>query len=236
MLPVRSYSVRAKRRNREAAASFRKNQATRRKPITGAAAAGTSGAAHAPARRTVSAGATVPSESAKASSPSGKSVSSEPGVLSKEISKIETVMEEPEDGKEEGEEEEKKEEEEGGVLKKEGEPTTEGEGPPVEKTHVKFEEEPDQKENDDGDDKKWVGAWFVCWCCVVCSYRCSQVCFTVKYLSTRERLSKTFSFIKPKRSDTYCDQEDKNFGEQIFLLKDQNLGYGLGLGAILFKN
>ncbi|KAG8186471.1 hypothetical protein JTE90_009230 [Oedothorax gibbosus] len=94
MLPVRSYSVRMKRRNREAAASFRKNTA-RRKVGTAVGAASTSTASHVLARRTVSAGSALPSEAKPApSSPSTKSVSSEPGISTTKDLKFETVLEE----------------------------------------------------------------------------------------------------------------------------------------------
>lgn len=110
MLPVRSYSVRMKRRNREAAASFRKNTARRKVGTTS-----TAPASHVPVRKTVSAGSTLPSEASKPAprSPSSKSISSEPGISTTKDLKFETLLEEDEvEDKEE--EEDKKVEEDGG--------------------------------------------------------------------------------------------------------------------------
>nr|XP_015905921.1 pescadillo homolog [Parasteatoda tepidariorum] len=134
MLPVRSYSIRNKRKNREAIASLRKNQA-RRKVTSGTTAT------HTPARRTVSAGSTLPSENKPPRSPSAKSVSSEPGATTSKDLKFETLIEEEQEDKED-ETEEKKEEkkEEDG---EEGDKVKDKEETSVEKAHVTFDETKD---------------------------------------------------------------------------------------------
>lgn len=112
MLPVRSYSVRMKRRNREAAASFRKNTARRKVGTTS-----TAPASHVPVRKTVSAGSTLPSEASKPAprSPSSKSISSEPGISTTKDLKFETLLEEDEvEDKEEEDEDKKVEDKVGG--------------------------------------------------------------------------------------------------------------------------
>lgn len=142
-MPVRSYSVRMKRRNREAVASFRKNQ-SRRKLAT------SSPSTHAPARRTVSAGATLPSEEKPARSPSTKSVSSEPGASTSKDLKFETLVEEEQEDKESPKEEKEKEkpDEEKGEL---GDDEKKEEGT-TEKAHVTFQE-PEEKEEEEGEPK-----------------------------------------------------------------------------------
>ncbi|GBM07810.1 hypothetical protein AVEN_33096-1 [Araneus ventricosus] len=161
MLPVRSYSVRMKRRNREAAASFRRSQVRRKAPTTATTTTATTRGAHAPARRTVSAGSTLPSEAKAVRSPSTKSVSSEPGASTSKDFKIETVPEEEQEDKEEaGDEKEDKED----VSKDEKDKDKEGDegkekdeakdeekvSASSDKSHVKFQEpeEDDEKPDD----------------------------------------------------------------------------------------
>ncbi|KAF8796011.1 hypothetical protein HNY73_000443 [Argiope bruennichi] len=134
----------------------REKKPSRRKgPATTTTTTATTRGAHAPARRTVSAGSALPSEAKAVRSPSSKSVSSEPGASTSKDFKIETVLEEEEkpeggDEKEEKEEEQKdekdKEEVEDKDKDKEKEKEEDNSSASPDKSHVKFQEPENEDE------------------------------------------------------------------------------------------